>query len=140
MNQPQRTAAQGLTSSEAATRLKADGPNELTPPKPRTSWHIAGEVVREPMFQLLLAAGILYLFLGNLGEALMLLAFVFMTVAITVVQEQRTEKALQALRELTSPQARVLRDGQTVTVPSRELVVGDLLVLTEGDRVAADAW
>ena len=140
MNQPQRTADQGLTSAEAAARLKADGPNELTPPKPRTPWHIAGEVAREPMFQLLLAAGLLYLFLGDLGEALMLLAFVAMTVTITVVQEQRTEKALQALRDLTSPQARVLRDGQTVTIPSRELVVGDLLVLTEGGRVAADAW
>lgn len=140
MNPPKLTPDQGLTSSEAAARLQADGPNELTPPKPRTPWHIALEVAREPMFQLLLAAGILYLFLGDMGEALMLLAFVAMTVAITVVQEQRTEKALEALRDLTSPHARVVRDGQTQTVPSRELVVGDLLVLTEGDRVAADAW
>jgi Ca2+-transporting ATPase len=139
MSLPVRTAPQGLTEAEAAQRLQADGPNELTPPKPRTPWRIGLEAVREPMFQLLVAAGLLYLLLGNLGEACML-AFVAMTVAITVVQAQRTERALEALRDLTNPRAQVLRDGAPRRIAGREVVRGDLLVLTEGDRVAADAW
>ena len=135
-----RTRPQGLTQAEAQARLRAEGPNELRPPQKRMPWHIALEAAREPMFQLLLAAGLLYLLLGDRGEAFMLLAFVALTVLITVVQEQRTEKALESLRDLTSPRAQVLRDGQRLRIAGREVVRGDLLVLTEGDRVAADAW
>jgi Ca2+-transporting ATPase len=130
---------EGLTETEAAGRLHSDGPNELTPQRRRTAWHIGLEVAREPMFQLLVAAGLIYLLLGDLGEAAMLLAFVAVTIAITITQEQRTEHALEALRDLTSPRALVLRDGQARRIPGREVVRGDLLVLTEGDRVAADA-
>jgi len=110
-----------------------------TPRDPGSSLAIALEVAREPMFQLLVAAGLIYLLLGDLGEASMLLAFVAVTIAITITQEQRTEHALEALRDLTSPRALVLRDGQARRIPGREVVRGDLLVLTEGDRVAADA-
>jgi P-type Ca2+ transporter type 2C len=130
---------EGLTRSEAANRLRTDGPNELAPPRPRTLWRIALEVAREPMVQLLLAAGLLYLLLGSRGEAAILLACVAVTVSITIGQEQRTEKALQALRDLSSPRALVVRDGQQLRIAGREVVRGDLLVLTEGDRVAADA-
>ena len=140
MTEIPRTRPQGLTQAEAEARLRAEGPNELRPPQKRTPWHIALEAAREPMFQLLLAAGLLYLLLGDRGEAFMLLAFVALTVLITVVQEQRTEKALESLRDLTSPRAQVLRDGQRLRIAGREVVRGDLLVLTEGDRVAADAW
>jgi Ca2+-transporting ATPase len=135
----ERTGPKGLNRAEAERRLHADGPNELTPPKRRTPWRIGLEVAREPMFQLLVAAGLLYLLLGDTGEASMLLAFVFVTVAITVVQEQRTEKALEALRDLTSPRALVVRDGERLRIAGREVVRGDLLVLEEGDRIAADA-
>ena len=130
---------EGLTGAEAARRLREHGPNELAPPRPRTVWHIALEVAREPMVQLLLAAGLLYLLLGSRGEAAILLACVAVTVSITIVQEQRTEKALEALRDLSSPRALVVRDGQRLRIAGREVVRGDLLVLTEGDRVAADA-
>lgn len=101
---------------------------------------MALEVAREPMFQMLVAAGLLYLLLGDTGEALMLLAFVGVTVGITVVQGQRTEQALQALRQMASPRAVVVRGGERVRIAGREVVRGDLLVLAEGDRVAADAW
>ena len=139
MKELEPTGARGLTPIEAAQRLQRDGPNELAPPQKRTSWHMVRDVAREPMFQLLLAAGLLYLLLGNIGEALMLLAFVALTAVITVVQEYRTEKALEALRELTNPRALVLRDGERLSIAGREVVRGDLLVLIEGDRVAADA-
>ena len=129
----------GLRPAEAALRLQADGPNTLPGPPPRTAWPILLEVAREPMFQLLLAAGALYLLLGDVGEAAMLLAFVLLTVAITLWQGLRTERALSALRALTAPQALVRRGGQPLRVAGQDVVVGDLLLLSEGDRVAADA-
>jgi len=134
------TPSSGLSPSEAAARLAQDGPNRLDTAAPRTAWRMALEVAREPMFQMLVAAGLLYLLLGSTGEALMLLGFVGVTVGITVVQGQRTEQALQALRRLASPRAVVVRGGERVRVAGHEVVCGDLLVLAEGDRVAADAW
>jgi Ca2+-transporting ATPase len=129
----------GLTTDEAAARLRREGPNELPQSTRRTLLHIAFEVVREPMFQLLIAAGLIYLFLGDLGEALMLFAFVFITVSISIVQARRTEKVLEALRDLTSPRALVIRSGERLRIAGREVVRGDLIVVAEGDRVPADA-
>lgn len=130
----------GLSDGEAATRLRTEGPNELPQTQRRTLFRIVLEVVREPMFQLLIAAGIIYLFLGDLGEALMLLAFVAITVSISIVQEKRTEKVLEALRDLTSPRALVVRSGERKRIAGREVVRGDVLILAEGDRVPADGW
>ncbi|MBL0151554.1 MAG: cation-translocating P-type ATPase [Ideonella sp.] len=140
MSEEPLTGPLGLTASEAAHRLAEDGPNELPQAQRRTTWHIVGEVAREPMFRLLVAAGTIYLLLGDRGEAAMLLGFVVITMAITIVQEQRTERVLEALRDLTSPRALVVRDGQTQRIAGREVVRGDLVLLDEGDRVAADAW
>ena len=130
---------EGLSSAEAARRLASEGPNELPQLRRRTLARIALEVAREPMFQLLVAAAAIYFLLGDAGEALMLLAFVAMIVTITLVQERRTERVLEALRDLTSPRALVLRDGQRMRIAGREVVRGDLLILHEGDRVSADA-
>jgi hypothetical protein len=105
----------------------------------RTVLRLALEVVREPMFLLLLAAGGLYVAFGDIQEALTLLGFVVIVMTITIVQEGRTERALDALRDLTSPRAQVLRDGVVVTLPARELVPGDVIRVAEGDRVAAGA-
>ena len=91
------------------------------------------------MFALLLGAGVLYLLLGSRGEALVLFAFACFSVAIAIIQEGRSERVLEALRDLTSPRALVIRDGEQVRIPGREVVRGDLLVLAEGDRVPADA-
>ena len=128
----------GLAEAEAAARLKADGPNELATQRPRSLWTIALSVVREPMFLLLVAAGTLYLVMGSVGDAVLLLGFVFVVMGITIAQERRTENALAALRELSSPRALVIRGGARRKVEGREVVVGDLVVLTEGDRVPAD--
>ena len=131
--------SRGLSAAQVQQRLQLDGPNELAPPQRRTAWHSMAEVAREPMFQLLLAAGLVYLVLGSLGEAAMLLAFVMVTVGITVVQAQRSENSLAALRELASPRALVLRDGTAQRIAGRDVVRGDVLLLREGDRIAADA-
>ena len=129
----------GLTEEEAARRHGTEGPNELPASKTRGPLAIAAEVVKEPMFLLLIACGSLYLLLGDVREALLLLGFVFVVVGITFVQERKTERALEALRELSSPRALVVRGGEKRRVAGREVVRGDVLLLSEGDRVPADA-
>jgi Ca2+-transporting ATPase len=91
------------------------------------------------MFLLLFACGLLYWFLGDRQEALILLGFVFLIMAITITQDWKTERALSALRDLSSPRALVVRDGVQRRIAGREVVEGDLLILSEGDRVPADA-
>ena len=129
----------GLTGKEATDRLASDGYNELPSAKPRSLWAIAWEVVREPMFLLLIGASAIYLVLGDIREALVLFASVFVVMGITFHQERKTERALEALRELASPRAKVLRDGEWQSVPGREVVRGDVVMVKEGDRVPADA-
>ncbi len=129
----------GLSPQEAARRLAVDGPNELPRAKRRGVFVLIADVLREPMLLLLLAGGLVYLALGDRAEALILLVFACLSVAITVVQEARTEGVLEALRDLTSPRALVIRGGQRLRIAGRDLVRGDLIVLAEGDRVPADA-
>ena len=129
----------GLTAAEAGRRLEAQGPNELPRAGQRTVLRIFSEVIREPMLALLLAGGVAYMLLGDLVEALILLAFATFSIAITVIQESRTEHVLEALRDLSAPRALVIRDGNRLRIAGREVVDGDLLVLDQGDRVAADA-
>jgi Ca2+-transporting ATPase len=132
-------ATAGLSEAEAQARLKSDGYNELPRTTRRTPFRIVVEVMREPMLALLAAGGAVYLALGDLQEALILIAFAMFSIVITVVQETRTERVLEALRDLTSPRALVIRDGVRKRIAGREVVRGDLIVLSEGDRVPADA-
>ena len=129
----------GLTSTEAARRLAADGANELAQDGRRRVWQIAFEVLREPMLLMLLAAGAIYISLGDLHEALLIVVLASASIVVTIVQEARSERVLDALRDLTSPRALVLRDGLQKRIPGREVVRGDLVLLNEGDRVPADA-
>ncbi len=131
--------ATGLSRSEALRRFQEEGPNELPSADKRGILVIVWEVVREPMFLLLVACGSLYLITGEPQDAAMLLGFVFVVMGITIFQERRTERALDALRDLSSPRALVIRDGSQMHVAGREVVRGDLLMLSEGDRVPADA-
>ena len=94
--------------------------------------------MREPMLLLLIASGILYMILGDIQEALMLLGFVFVIIGITLYQERKTERSLEALRDLSSPRALVIRDGESKRIAGREVVTGDIIILSEGDRVPAD--
>ena len=129
----------GLSEAEVAVRLREEGYNELPTSKKRSIFAIAYEVVREPMFLLIIAGGTLYMVLGDLQEALMLLGFVFVIMGITLYQERKTERALEALRDLSSPRALVIRDREQKRIPGREVVRGDIIMLSEGARVPADA-
>ncbi len=129
----------GLSAAEAARRLVQDGPNLLPGSAPKSSWAIVRDVLTEPMFLMLLAAGGIYLALGDRAEAIFLLGFVFVVIGITLVQERKTQRALESLRDLSAPRALVIRDGQEQRIAGRDVVRGDLLVLHEGDRIAADA-
>src|SRR5512135_2352528 len=133
------TNLQGLTEQEVLERLAQDGYNELPAAKKRTFLHILLEILREPMFLMLIACGLLYLLLGDQEEAVMLLGFVFVIIAITLYQEQKTERALEALRDLSSPRALVIRDGKQQRIAGREVVRDDIVLIAEGDRVPADA-
>jgi len=133
------TGVQGLAEGEARARLEREEANELPAQRKRGVIAIAWEVVREPMFLMLLAAGALYLVMGEPADALMLLGFVFVVMGITIVQEKRTERALDTLRDLSSPRALVIRGGVHRRIAGREVVRGDMVVLAEGDRVPADA-
>ncbi|HEY9642744.1 MAG TPA: cation-translocating P-type ATPase [Coleofasciculaceae cyanobacterium] len=129
----------GLSQQEVTDRLKRDGYNELPSTQHRSFLAIAWEIVQEPIFLLLVACGVIYLFLGDAQEALILLGFVFFIVGINLYQEQKTERSLEALRDLSSPRALVIRDSKRQRIAGREVVRGDLIVLSEGDRVPADA-
>ena len=129
----------GLSSEEARQRLLKYGPNDLPSREVRGIFGIIGGVIREPMFLLLLGAGSIYFILGDVVEGAILLSFVLVIIGIEVTQERKTEKALDALRNLSSPRALVIRDGDLVRVAGKEVVQGDLLFVSEGDRIAADA-
>jgi len=130
----------GLSQARADALLASEGPNELPGMKKRSLFGTIFDVLREPMLLLLIGAGAIYLVLGELRDALILLAFTGLSVIITIVQQSRTERAIDALRDLSMPHATVIRDGVRKQIPSRELVRGDLMVVSEGIRIAADGW
>jgi len=129
----------GLSDAEAEQRLARYGYNELPFSTRRGTLSIALGVAREPMFLLLLVSAVIYVTLGDVREATVLSASIFLIMAITVFQERKTERALEALRDLSSPRALVIRDGNQKRIAGREVVRDDLLIMTEGDRVPADA-
>ncbi len=133
------TTVAGLTSQQAARQLAADGPNELPTAKARNLFHEAWDVIRQPMLLLLLGAGMVNFLLAEPLDGALLMAFVVVVIAISIYQEHKTEKALVALRDLSSPRALVVRDGTQMRIAGRDVVRGDLLLLAEGDRVPADA-
>lgn len=133
------TQLSGLTKEEAARRLAEFGPNAIARRERRTLGRIARETLREPMFLLLVAAAVLYLVFGDLAEGIFLTGGALLSFILVLVQEARSERALEALNALAEPQARVLRDGSLLTISASELVPGDIVLLTEGARVPADA-
>jgi len=133
------TIKNGLSAAEVAERRQIYGVNELPNPERRNFLKIAFDVVRQPMFALLLAGTIIYLILGELVDAIVLSLFATLSVTIGIVQEARSEHVLQSLRNLASPRALVMRDGLRQRIAGREVVPDDVIILTEGDRVPADA-
>ncbi|MDE2429446.1 MAG: cation-translocating P-type ATPase [Burkholderiales bacterium] len=139
MDTTESNLSEGLSTQTAAQRLQRDGYNELPSARPQNIWMIVWKVISEPMLLLLIACGGIYLLLGDTREALVLLGFVFVIIGITFFQEHKTERALEALRDLSSPRALALRDGAQRRIAGREVVRGDIILLAEGDRVPADA-
>ena len=136
---PAAPGPSGLRTDEARRILEEVGPNTLGTDRRAAWWHVLLDVVREPMVLMLIVCAGIYIAFGDLSEALILGASVILVVVISLFQEGKTERALQALKDLSSPQATVRRDGRAVRIRAAEVVPGDLLVLQEGDRVAADA-
>ena len=136
---PSWLTATGLSTAQAEQRLAEEGPNALPDSTPKSGAAMVWDVLSEPMFLMLLAAGVIYLALGDKAEALFLLSFVWVVMGTTWVQERKTQRALESLRDLSAPRALVVRDGQAQRIAGRDVVRGDVLVLHEGDRIAADA-
>ncbi|MFY7853216.1 MAG: cation-transporting P-type ATPase, partial [Brevundimonas sp.] len=131
-------ALQGLSQSEADRRLASGGHNEVPASAGRGILRIAFETMREPMFLLLIGAAALYLVLGDLGEGLFLMAGALATIGLVVLQEARSERAMAALRDLSQPHARVIRDKVERSIAARDLVPGDIVLVGEGERLPAD--
>lgn len=129
----------GLSLSLVSQRQVQDGFNELPSSKSKKLIYFLYNVLKEPMVYLLLGCGVTYFFLGDPQEAIMLLAFLLLIIGITIVQEAKAERALEALQELSSPRAHVLRNGVKSRIAGREVVREDLILISEGDRIPADA-
>lgn len=129
----------GLSDAEVRAARKEHGPNVLSERENKSVLKIVWSVVREPMLQLLIASALIYLFLGDPAESILLLISAVLVVAINLVQDVRAERALERLRSLTSPRAHVLRSGVASQIPAADVVPGDVLFLAEGDRIVADA-
>lgn len=128
----------GLSQEEARRRLDRDGPNDIEPVRRHSLWRRLLGLLAEPMFALLLAAVLIYLALGDRGEGLTLAVFVLAVLALTLMQEGRADRAIEALRRLSEHRVKVLRDGLGLDCAARQVVQGDLVMLGEGQRVAAD--
>jgi P-type Ca2+ transporter type 2C len=131
----------GLSEAEAEKRLREEGRNELPSSGRRSILAVVFEVIHEPMFLMLIACGVVYLLMGkeHMPDALMLLGFVFIVMGITIYQERRTERALEALKDLSSPRALIIRDSQKRRIAGRDVARGDFFLIYEGDRIPADA-
>lgn len=129
---------QGLSTKQVHQQLAKDGYNELPSAKKKNIFGVMREVVKEPMLLLLIACGTLYIFLGDIQEAIILLGSIFFIIAIAIYQENKTENALQALKDLSSPRALVIRNGEQIRIPGREVVRDDIIIMNEGDKIPAD--
>ncbi|MBV8502316.1 MAG: HAD-IC family P-type ATPase [Paucibacter sp.] len=137
--EPFAPSLRGLSTAEALVRRGDAGYNDIEDGERRALGRTLRSVAMEPMFLLLVIAAAIYAVIGDIREGLLLAFFALVTVGLAVFQERRSERALDALRMLAAPQVRVVRDGKVLVIPARELVPGDLFLLAEGDRVAADA-
>jgi P-type Ca2+ transporter type 2C len=134
-----RKLSQGLSHEEAERRLAAVGPNDIPSGKEDGILHIVFDVVKEPMFLLLIVAAAIYGMLGERAESLLVACFAALTIALVIIQQNRSEKAIQALQSLSAPTARVMRDGNERRIDARNVVPGDVLLVGEGERIAADS-
>ncbi|MCA9681240.1 MAG: cation-translocating P-type ATPase [Myxococcales bacterium] len=129
----------GLEREEAVRRLAEGGQNVLAAQERTPPWRQVLAQIRSPLVLILIAAVVVAALMGDLPDAFAIAVIVTLNAVIGFVQERRAEEAMAALRSMTAPRAAVRRGGQLLTIPAAEVVVGDLLVLSPGDVVAADA-
>lgn len=129
---------QWLSNKEVKKRLTRDWYNELPSAKKKNFLQIIRWVIQEPMLLLLIACGTLYLFLGDIQEAIILLSSIILIIGISIYQENKTERAIEALKDLSSPRALVIRNGEQIRIPGREVVKDDIIILNEWDKIPAD--
>lgn len=134
-----RSTPDGLTAGEARRRLKRYGPNELQEARRISPWQILLEQFKNVLIIILLVATVISFFLGHGLESIVIAIIVLFAVLLGFVQEYRAERAIEALRQMTAPTATVVRDGEEVRLPARDLVPGDVILLHTGDRIPADA-
>lgn len=128
----------GLTAQEAKKRQEQYGKNELTPQKKESFWKKILHIICEPMFLLLIVAAIIYFILGEPRDGSIMLIFVLGIISIQVIQEWKTDKTLNALKDLSAPHVTVIRDGTEQQIASADLVPGDLMMIYEGVKIPAD--
>jgi Ca2+-transporting ATPase len=138
-NQNPEQIVNGLSQIEVQKKLSGEGYNEISLGMKNKFLFLILNILKEPMLLLLIICGIIYFILGSIEDALMLVSFIAVVIGITIYQERKTEKALDALKNLSSPRALVIREGMQVNIPGREVVTEDIIVLKEGNRVPADA-
>src|ERR1051326_1210333 len=127
---------EGLSSEDAKRRLGLFGHNTLPNTERRSVSRIVVEIVRQPMFALLLGGGVIYALLGEALDAAVLTLFATLSVSISILQEARSERVLDALRNLASPRALVRRDGKLARIPGSEAVPGDVVVLRSEEHTS----
>ncbi|MDP2925518.1 MAG: cation-translocating P-type ATPase [Nanoarchaeota archaeon] len=129
----------GLSIKEVRHKHEKEGLNEIPSKEKKDFFHIIKNVMLEPMFLLLIICGILYFFIGDFYEGVILMFAVLFVIAITILEGNKTQKALEALKDLSSPRALVIREGIERRIAGKEVVKGDIIILNEGDRIPADA-
>ncbi|WP_262892570.1 P-type ATPase [Hymenobacter qilianensis] len=129
---------EGLSADEVLFQRQRFGQNVMAPATRHRFWGIVRGIATEPMFVLLVVTAGIYLIIGSYSEAYVLLAATAIVAGISLYQEARSDRALLALQQLAQPLARVRRAGQDVALPAAELVVGDILLVAEGEQVGAD--
>ncbi|MBD3108015.1 cation-translocating P-type ATPase [Bacillus sp. AGMB 02131] len=129
---------EGLSSAEVKDRLTRDGYNELAAKKRDPIWKLFLDNFKDPMVIVLLIAAIVQIVLGEIMESIIIFAVLIINAVISVIQTRKAESSLDALRQLSAPEAKVVRDGVRQTLPARELVKGDIVLLEAGDYVPAD--
>ena len=129
---------EGLTDQAVAERRLRYGFNDMPTSQSKSFWRIAREVLKEPMFALLIACGTLYMLIGDYREGIVQLTAIVLIILITFFQYRKNERALDALRALAAPKARVIRNGKEGVIAAREVVPDDVMVISEGSRIVAD--
>src|SRR5690348_5802940 len=128
----------GLTDDEVARSRQQHGSNQLLSTEDRTFFHVVKDVALEPMFILLLAACAVYFFMHQYDEGFIMLVAIFIVAGISFFQDYRSRSAVQALKKISAPNAKVIRNGKQVSIATDDIVTGDILLLEEGESIAAD--